>query len=60
MIRTTRLRRMTLQWRQIRFTDACTLIAHSIAALPEGAAVNCCARWPCYFARKTILPRVRS
>jgi len=30
MIRTTRLRRMTLQCRQIRFTDACTLIARSM------------------------------
>jgi hypothetical protein len=33
MIRTTRLRRITLQCRQIFFTEACTLIACSIVTV---------------------------
>jgi len=41
MIRTTRLRRMTLQCRQIFFTDACTLIARSIVAAKQLTRPSC-------------------
>ena len=74
MMRTTRLRRITLQWRHIRFTEACTLIACSIADTRLGAPLSFCSRTVrflarsdqpiearhCHLARNTIRPRVRS
>ena len=45
--RTTPLRLITLQLRQIRFTDASTFMSHSCSILR-------------YFARNTMRPRVKS
>ncbi len=52
MIRTTRLRRMILQFRHSFFTEACTLIFPS--------PLTTAAAWAVYFARNTIRPRLRS
>ena len=58
MTRTTPLRLITLQLRQIFFTDAITFIVHLVApapGLPGRAAES-----PPHFALKTILARDRS